>query len=771
MNKRHLFYLLPIIFLLIVAVAGWFATDFLGNKARREIIGASQASVLTLSVYVSSTLNRIEDAVKSLADSPWITPALLSKGKRDIEQANSALDRYNSAFASITYLMDADGMTVASSNRKDPDSFVEKSYGFRPYFQDAVKGKPGRYFALGVTSGKRGFYASCPVRDHLGEVTGVVTMKKDIDEIETFFSKYHFCFLISPDGIIFLSSTPAMVTKSLWPLDKSVRETLIASRQFGNQLSEAVIKNEVADGTEVALAENDYFVSRTVIDSDGWSIVLLTPTERIRHYRLIGILATISVSFLIMVFSGIVYVADRSREAIRQSEESKRLLLQAAGNGIFGVDAAGQVTFINPAALRMLGFAEEEMLGQSVHDLIHHSHQDGSGYPVEDCPMYATYTHAADSNVTDEVLWRKDGGNFPVEYTSMPITKDGKVIGAVVNFTDISERKQAEVEKAELEAQNRQLQKAESLGHMAGAIAHHFNNKLQAVMGNLEMAMDDLPRGADILHTMTEALKAAHEAAEVSGLMLTYLGQTPGNHEPLDLSEACHKSLTLFQATLPKDMNLKADLPSFGPVIHGNAGQIQQVLTNLITNARESISDNRGTIGLTIKTVYRVNMLASKRFPIDWQPKEIAYACLEVSDTGCGIPDRDIEKLFDPFFSTKFTGRGLGLPVVMGIVKAHGGGVTVDSEPGRGSVFRIFLPLSTEELPCRHDLPAIPGTLQTGKTEKISKIEGGGTVLLIEDEDQVMAGEHPERPNAFLGKPYQLKGLSDTINRVLKGII
>lgn len=134
--------------------------------------------------------------------------------------------------------MDAEGMTVASSNRKDPDSFVGKAYRFRPYFQEAAKGQPDRYFALGITSGKRGFYASYPVQNRLGKVLGVVTMKKDLDEMETFFSKYPFCFLINPDGIIFLSSSPAMVLKSLWPLDKAVRDTLIASRQFGNKLFE-----------------------------------------------------------------------------------------------------------------------------------------------------------------------------------------------------------------------------------------------------------------------------------------------------------------------------------------------------------------------------------------------------------------------------------------------------------------------------------------------------------------------------------------------------
>ncbi len=149
---------------------------------------------------------------------------------------------------------------------------------------------------------------------------------------------------------------------------------------------------------------------------------------------------------------------------------------------------------------------------------------------------------------------------------------------------------------------------------------------------------------------------------------------------------------------------------------------------DLVTNAWEAVGENNGTIRLTVETVSLTDIPALKRFPIDWQLKESVYACLEVADTGCGITNTDIEKLFDPFFTTKFTGRGLGLSVVIGIVQAHGGGVTVESEPGLGSVFRVFLPISTEELPCQPDLPAMP--VQTGKTEKISRNEGGGAVPL-----------------------------------------
>jgi PAS domain S-box-containing protein len=144
-------------------------------------------------------------------------------------------------------------------------------------------------------------------------------------------------------------------------------------------------------------------------------------------------------------------VADRT-QALRESEENNRLLLQAAGDGIFGVNTEGQVTFVNSAALRMLGFTAEEMLGQGVHALIHHSRKDGSSYPPEDCPMYASYTNATASNVIDEFLWRKDGSNFPVEYSSTPVIKDGKISGAVVIFQDVTARKRSEEHTSELQS-------------------------------------------------------------------------------------------------------------------------------------------------------------------------------------------------------------------------------------------------------------------------------------------------------------------------------
>lgn len=290
--------------------------------------------------------------------------------------------------------------------------------------------------------------------------------------------------------------------------------------------------------------------------------------------------------------------------------------------------------------------------------------------------------------------------------------------------------------------------------------------------------------------------------------------------------------LSMLRALIPNKIQMEFELPSPGPIIWANTNQIHQIFTNLVTNARESIGDNPGIIRAAIDTVSHHDIPLSHRVPVDWKFQNTHYACMTISDTGCGIAEEDVEKIFDPFFTTRFTGRGLGLPVILGIVRSHDGVICLESKPGRGSTFRVFLPISAEELPIR----------QT-KTVSASKTETNGTVLLIEDEEQmrsmskmmlirlgysvveasdgidalekfrqhrddircvisdltmprmdgwdtlaalrrispgipvilssgydealVMAGEHPERPNAFLGKPYQLQYLADTLRSVL----
>jgi signal transduction histidine kinase len=239
-----------------------------------------------------------------------------------------------------------------------------------------------------------------------------------------------------------------------------------------------------------------------------------------------------------------------------------------------------------------------------------------------------------------------------------------------------------------------QVEKEESLGRMAGAIAHHFNNMLGAVMGNLELALDYAPGNSHLRTHMSEAMKASRRAAEVSRLMLSYLGQTPARKKLIDLSDTVREAIPFLNPSLHEKLHLTTSVPQSGPVVRADEAHIRQILANLVSNAAEAILDeDGGDISLAIRVLPVEEIAGLKFFPRDWAPKPESYACLSVSDTGEGLKDTLPDKIFDPFFSTKFTGRGLGLAVVLGLVRAHDGAVVVDSRPGGGTLFRVFLPM------------------------------------------------------------------------------
>jgi CheY-like chemotaxis protein len=244
-------------------------------------------------------------------------------------------------------------------------------------------------------------------------------------------------------------------------------------------------------------------------------------------------------------------------------------------------------------------------------------------------------------------------------------------------------------------------------------------------MMNLELSEGDPALQGDCL---ANAMLAARKAADVSGLLLTYLGQSSGNHAPLDLSDLCVRSLPMLQAAMPINVVLETDLPTPGPAVNGNPNQLQVMVTNLVTNAWEAVGDIESTVSLTVKMVPASEIPTSHRFGAGGTPSTQTYACLEVTDTGCGIENQEIERVFDPFFTSKFTGRGMGLPVVLGILHAHSGGLVVTSRRGRqsGTTFQVYLPVSAEQV--AHPAIAV-------EAEELEEVHWSGTVLLAEDEE------------------------------------
>ena len=391
----------------------------------------------------------------------------------------------------------------------------------------------------------------------------------------------------------------------------------------------------------------------------------------------------------------------KAEESLRETRDYLQNLLDYANAPIIVWDPQFRITRFNHAFEALTGRSAGDVVGQSLEMLI-------PAVQLESSMAHIRNALAGERWETVEIsILHLDGSVRIVLWNSATLyTPDGQTpVATIAQGQDITERKRAEARKAELEAQNRQLQKAESLGRMAGAIAHHFNNQLQAVMMSLEMAMNSSSQPEEALGVLTQAMQSARKAAAMSGLMLTYLGLTPGKRQPVDLAEVCRSSLSLLRAAAPQNLVLETDLPAPGPVIDADPEQIAQVLTQLVTNACEASGDGRGGIRLGVKMVSAEDISAAHRFPVGWQPQAPVYACLEVADTGSGIAKQDIESIFDPFFSHKFTGRGMGLAVVLGIVRACDGAVTVASEPGRGSVFRLFFPVSEKVVP-RPSIPA-----------------------------------------------------------------
>lgn len=447
LSQRRLFVLTGILSIAVLS-GGWVMTAYLGNQALRGVTDESEASLLTLAIYISSELDKIEGAAKSLSGSPHIAPALLSRSPSDLMQANAALDRYNSALGvSVSYLMDAGGLTLASSNRQEPDSFVGQSYHFRPYFIKALKGTPDRYFGVGVTTGKRGFYASHPVRSPNGRIIGVVAMKKDLDETGTFLRKYPNCFLVSPAGIIFLSSRPEMLFKSLWPVPEETRKVLAASKQFGIHPFDALYSKEMTNGDTIDFQGNEYLVFRKVLDRDGWSVVFLISTDRIRIYKTIGIMSTLSLCLLISIFSGVIYLTEKSRQTIRHSEKRYRTLFNSANDAIL-IMKDTTLTDCNDLTLKMFGCTREQIIGKSLEAFSPPLQPDGRNSREK----ILEKIHQAMAGEPQFFEWkhcRCDGTPFDAEVSLSSIQVYDEVL--IQSFVrDITERKRMEEEIAAL---------------------------------------------------------------------------------------------------------------------------------------------------------------------------------------------------------------------------------------------------------------------------------------------------------------------------------
>ncbi|MBI4643057.1 MAG: response regulator [Deltaproteobacteria bacterium] len=404
----------------------------------------------------------------------------------------------------------------------------------------------------------------------------------------------------------------------------------------------------------------------------------------------------------------------QAEKNLAQLQRQHEMILQAAGEGILGLDLQGKVTFVNAAAAKITGYEPEEILGQDCHKLIHYARADGTLYPRESCPSLAVLQSGEMRYVSEEVFWSKEHKSLAVEYVTSSLKENDRIIGAVMIFRDISEHKR-------LQEQFLQAQKMEAVGRLAGGVAHDFNNLLTVIMGCTDLLMQELKENDRLLLYNTEVMKAAHQAVGLIQQLLAFSKKQIMEPQVVNLNAVVTDMEKMLRRLIGEDIDLVTRTDESLGMVKADPGQISQVIMNLAVNARDAMPQG-GRLTLETANVELDESYALKHTEVRPGP----YAVLTVSDTGLGMDAETQEHIFEPFFSTKEPGKGtgLGLSTVDGIVKQSNGHIWVYSEVGRGTTFKIYLPRVREEV-----------SAPSKKRPPGNKLEGTETVLVVEDEE------------------------------------
>lgn len=400
-----------------------------------------------------------------------------------------------------------------------------------------------------------------------------------------------------------------------------------------------------------------------------------------------------------------------ARHALKDWED----IFQASGNPTFILDGEHGVISANRATVGATGKSKEALLGMKCYEIMH-----GTDQPPEGCPMEKMLIsgHCETVEMEVEVL----GSVFLVSCTPM-LDDEGNLQKVIHIATDITENKQAEEEKKILEDQLRQAQKLEAVGQLAGGIAHDFNNILTAIIGYSNMLQMKMAEDDPLLTDVNQILTSSHKAAQLTQSLLAFSRQQIIHPKPVSLNEIIVSVEKLLLRLIGEDIELKANLTDMDLTIMADSGQIEQVMMNLATNARDAMPEG-GMLTISTELV-ELDKHFIKTHAYDVKPGMYSLICF--TDTGEGMDENTRKRIFEPFFTTKELGRGtgLGLAIIYGIVKQHNGFVDVYSKPGKGTTFKIYLPI-------------IKSAITETKAEILSPPKGGTETVLVAEDNEVV---------------------------------
>ncbi|MCF6247163.1 MAG: response regulator [Desulfobacula sp.] len=398
------------------------------------------------------------------------------------------------------------------------------------------------------------------------------------------------------------------------------------------------------------------------------------------------------------------------------SGQLHELLFLDAPYGIMVIDRQDNAIDANTRACKILGYSKENLLSIQTGDLIHPD--DLANTPVE--------TLVKTLEITNEIhlerRYKKSDGTYILATICVKPFRDTQQF--LIIFKDISEHKRTEQDKNELETRLYKAQKLEAIGTLAGGIAHDFNNILSGILGSSQLAQINITNPDKLKKNIDQIHKASLRAADLVRHILTFSKESKHKKQPLKVYLVVKEALKLLRSTIPSTIEIKEQLESKASIM-ADYTQIHQVIMNLCINAYQAIFDNNSTLTIRLK---ETEVLPAQSIPqLDILPGK--YIILEVEDTGCGMDSETIEKIFDPYFTTKekHNGTGLGLSTVHGIVKNHDGFIKATSKLNKGSIFSLFFPIIQET-----------SSLKTKKTKIISLPRGDENIMVVDDEDSIL---------------------------------
>ena len=407
----------------------------------------------------------------------------------------------------------------------------------------------------------------------------------------------------------------------------------------------------------------------------------------------------------------------RTEEALHESQERYRNLFEQSRDPIFITTREGRLIDGNQAYLDLLGYSKSE-LGNLRSQETYVNLDDRARFQQE---------IEQKGSVTDfEVkLKKKDGTEIDCLLTAtVRKAEDGAILGYQGIMRDITERKRAEEEKRRLEAQLVRAQRMEAMGTLAGGVAHDFNNILAAIVGYVELTMLDVAEVTKVKHNLEEVLRASKRARDLVNQILAFSRQSQHELKPVEITPIVKETLKLLRASLPSTIEIRHHVEPLTGAIEADPTQIHQVLMNLCTNAAHAMGEEGGLLEVSVT---KVDVDASTT-PLNLEIDPGPYLRISVRDTGHGMTSEVLERIFDPYFTTKDKGKGtgLGLAVVHGIVISHKGGICAESEPGTGTCFHVYFPRIEQ----KKELTGT-ATVQTFPT-------GRERVLFVDDEQDLV---------------------------------